>query len=138
MDIDGDGESDRETIRLLIAKNGGVVDAEISAAGELMGELTVDTKYLIEGKQPTDKSSERVLESHRRIKAQAQFQSVKSLSIGKFLDYIGYQPDVRTVALGGESTSPSFRPRGTDAPRRYVAPTINFEPIRPQPKPTRY
>ena len=56
IDIDGDGESDLETVRRLIALNGGVIDAEIHVGEESRGQLQRSTHYVIVGELP-DKAS---------------------------------------------------------------------------------
>ena len=51
MDVNGDGRDDRELVRRLITMNNGTIDAE-EYNGELRGEMTQHTRYLILGDSP--------------------------------------------------------------------------------------
>ena len=52
IDIDGDGESDRQRVHDLIRLNGGVIDAEVTEAGKMTAKLSINTKYLVLGNEP--------------------------------------------------------------------------------------
>lgn len=138
MDLNHDGESDRTLVRQLIERSGGMIDAEVTDDGRLIGQLSVDTKYLIEGVVPTDRSAAEVLKNHAIVRKQANYQCVKVLSVGKFLDYVGYRPSVQTVALDRRARSEDFKPRLPDVPRKSIGAPINFNPLRPKPKATTY
>src|SRR5262249_17780677 len=49
IDINGDGQDDREQLKSLIALSGGAVDAELDAEGKMIGAISADTRYLIAG-----------------------------------------------------------------------------------------
>jgi len=109
MDIDQDGENDRQLIRDLITMNGGVIDAEVTADGSKNGEMSVQTKYLVQGARPTAESKD--LEGYGAILTEAQKLGVPTISVNEFLDYMGYRGQEQTVNLGRNSVPSDFKPR---------------------------
>jgi len=49
LDINGDGIDDRETIKAMIAQNGGLVTMDLPPTGKGSGELSVTTRWLVIG-----------------------------------------------------------------------------------------
>lgn len=133
MDINDDHESDRRLIRNLILDSGGAIDAEVADDGQQTGEITLNTRYLILGTRPTDKSSAPLLAAFAKMTAAANDLGVETISAGKFLDNIGYQPglqlawldrsagrqDTAPRPLGGvlRQSNPPFKPRPVPAAR---------------------
>ena len=111
MDIDGDGLSDRETIKQIIIVSGGVIDAEVTDEGKWVGDMEVGTKYLILGDRPTDKNLNPDVQKNRnRILDAAKRLGVKQLSVDKFLDYVGYEVRQKTVALDRNARRQTLKP----------------------------
>ena len=54
LDVTDDGKSDRELVVNLIHRNGGEIDAELKDDGTIQGQLTSETRYLLQGIKPTD------------------------------------------------------------------------------------
>jgi len=113
IDIDGDGDSDRKKVHNLIAQSGGVIDAEVTDAGRRTGKMTVDTRYLIVGKQPTDADSLRAM---KRILDEAERLGIDQISVDKFLDLVGYRPPSEVVQLTGDAPPREFRRREMPRP----------------------
>jgi hypothetical protein len=110
MDIDSDGESDHQRIRNLVALNGGIIDAEVTADGQRTGQMSINTKYLVLGDRPdAEKSKDR--DAYGIIYGEAQKLGVKTLNVDEFLDYMGYKDEQRTVTLGRDARESDFRPR---------------------------
>jgi len=114
MDIDGDGESDRQRIHDLIRLGGGVVDAEVTDDGKVSGKLSINTKYLIYGDEP---HGEAAVTAYGEMKSEAQTLGVHLTKVNDFLDYMGYKPEDRTVQLGKKSKSSDFKARMPDVQR---------------------
>jgi hypothetical protein len=116
LDINGDGKSDRDKVKSVIALNGGVVDAELLDDGSIAGEVSAATRYLVQGERPDERTESKVLEGFTRMTEEATKYGVESISVGKLMDLMGYVPDNPVVPLtrggsGGESNSQEFRPR---------------------------
>lgn len=139
MDVNSDGVSDRELVKQLVTVNRGVIDAEVTDDGKMVGNMDVGTKYLIMGDRPTDKNlTPEMQKSYTRAIEQARKLGIKQMSVAKFLDYIGYEPEQRTVALDGDARPDDFKARMPDVPRKSIGKTIDYTPIRPKPKKTTY
>jgi hypothetical protein len=135
MDIDDNADSDRDLIRNLVLQSGGTIDAELLDDGTLTGEMSVGTKYLIMGDTPSDKAmTPEMQKSWTRLQRQASDMGVKKLPLNQFLDYIGYEPTQRTVALDKDARAEDFKARMPDVPRKSIGKTIDYTPIRPKPK----
>lgn len=113
IDINGDGRSDRQKIRDLIATNNGIIDVELDDDGKLLGEarplvISPATRYLIKGNPPTD---EKVLAQYSRLIGQADEAGTVTLTMQQFLGMVGYKTDERTVDLGKAADPRDFPPK---------------------------
>jgi len=120
IDIDGDGQSDLEQMKQIIAVNGGVIDAEMLEDGTTKGEITLNTRFLISGEEKeitatgdrlTDPSNEKKTTASGELEARARRLGVTSIPVDKFLDHIGWRPAERTVGLGEHASGVQFPPR---------------------------
>jgi hypothetical protein len=112
IDINGDGKDDRELVKQLIRVNNGTIDAEI-ANGEIQGELSRHTRYVIVGDTPTvgdsdtdDESAQR--DAWSRMMAEAGRLGIEQMSVEKMLDFIGYDGNKRTIPLGEKADPQDF------------------------------
>ncbi len=119
IDLDGDSKSDLQKVRDLIELNGGKVDAQTDDNGEIDGEITVNTRFLVVGEQPKvaedqDKDAvdvKRAIDTYSSMMKTAQNLGVEKISVYEFLDRMGWQSMDRTVPLGPRARSEDFFPR---------------------------
>ncbi|MCO6459063.1 MAG: hypothetical protein J5I93_27460 [Pirellulaceae bacterium] len=109
MDIDGDGESDRDLLRNLITMSGGVIDSEVHDDGQRTGALTNNTRYLIRGERPSETSGPAAIQGYSQMDRDAKNMSVETINLDEFLTYIGWKGEVRTVQLGSGARSDDFK-----------------------------
>jgi len=121
FDIDKDGEDDFARIRDLISLNGGVIDAEVTADGSREGEMTINTKYLVIGDEP--KAEGKNLDAWSKINEEAQTLGIRTIGIKEFLNYLGFKPEERTVALGRDARPADFKPRSPGVQRQMPTTT---------------
>ena len=114
LDVDGDGHSDRELVHNVIVSSGGEVDAETTETGQVTGEVTSQTRYLVLGTPPTDRKA---LDAWSKLISSAEQLGVQKLQLDQFLSWAGYKRETRTVPLGQSSRSSDFKPRSADATR---------------------
>jgi len=114
MDIDDDRKSDRRLIRSLIAQNGGVIDAEVLDDGTREGKLTINTRYLVQGERPTDKSNAESLRSYSRMIDEASDLGIETVSVERLLSDMGWRGSERTVEAGSAPTGGQFRPKSKE------------------------
>ncbi len=132
-DIDGDGDSDRQRFRDLIATNNGVIDIEIEDDGKVSGQIkppqvTASTQYLIQGNAPSD---EKVLAAYSRVIGEAKDKGTVVLTVQQFLNMVGYKTDERTVGLGKGANPRDFPPKASSS--AYDKPgAAKFRERRPQ------
>lgn len=112
IDVNDDGQTDMQLARDLISMNGGVVDAYVNDQGEVSGELTVETRYLVLGEYPSSPSSTATnkREAWERLSEDAQRLGVQTITLQEFLNQMGYRPMDRTVALDEGARPEDFRP----------------------------
>ena len=115
LDIDGDGKSDQTKVKSIITTNGGVVDAELLPDGSIAGKLSVETRFLVRGEAPTDKTDERMLNGWNSMQEEATRKGLETMSLQELLDRMGYHDDARVIDLqrggpGGGGTE-KFRKR---------------------------
>jgi hypothetical protein len=128
LDINGDGKSDLAKVKSIIAMNGGIVDAELTEEGIISGKMSLETKYLVKGDRPTDKSDQKMLDGYSRMMDEATRLGIEPMSLSMLLDRMGYMENRSTVPLssggsggtGRQQQSDTFRPRslpGSSTPR---------------------
>jgi hypothetical protein len=137
LDMDGDGKNDIKELKSVIQLNNGKVDAEPGENGTVAGEMTVDTRYLILGAFPesTLADSESQRQSWEKMAEAADRLGIETITLGEFLNLMGWKADRRTVTLG-HSADPGDFPadRGGDFhPPKNTTGESNFRPRKPQP-----
>ncbi|MGL4511446.1 MAG: hypothetical protein ACRCT8_00005 [Lacipirellulaceae bacterium] len=121
VDLDGDGTSDLQQAKDLIALNGAVVDSSIEEDGTIDGEMTVNTRYLVLGEYPNAPSKAKIREAFNTMSDQADKKGVEVISLDEFMSQMGYEPQEKTAPLGGGSASGAAgRPQGPGRGGRYV------------------
>jgi hypothetical protein len=142
LDIDGDGKSDRARIHDLISLNGGVVDAEVTDEGTRSGQMSVNTKYLVLGEKPeSDGAGGGAHEAFGALYTEAQTLGVEMIPIDRFLDYMGYKLEDRTVNLGRYAKPSDYKPRLPDGVQRVLpgsSPQKDLRRPRPETMPVPY
>jgi hypothetical protein len=118
MDIDGDGTSDLQRIRDLISLSGGIVDAEVTNDGTRSGQMTINTKYLVLGDRPDERSKD--LDAYSTITDEAETLGIKSIDLAEFIKYMGYKDEHKTVTLGRFAKPSDFKPRLPDDVQRVI------------------
>lgn len=121
MDINGDGESDRKTIKDLIALSGGLLDAELEGAKITdgkggQGRLTIDTRYLVLGKEPKEQNVK-----WSDLLKEADRLGVKKISLEKFLDLVGFKQEAKAVRFGRYADPIDFKVSISGGERRQSA-----------------
>lgn len=112
MDIDGDGLSDRETIKRIISINGGTIDAELKDDGTREGNFSINTRYLVQGDKPNEKTGAKVLAEYNNMLSEVQRYNVEIVSVQKLLDKMGWKSEEKKVDFkGGGKDLSTFRPR---------------------------
>ena len=108
LDLNGDGLNDMQLARDLVKLNGGAVDAYLGDDGKVHGEITVHTRYLVVGDQPTGANQANMQEGFQQMGSDAKLNGVEQITLDKFINKIGYSPDDRVVTLGPGARSSDF------------------------------
>ncbi|MCA9232364.1 MAG: hypothetical protein KDA57_17075 [Planctomycetales bacterium] len=135
IDFNDDGKSDLDQLKQIIVLNNGKVDAVPGEGGTIDGKMTVDTRYLIIGKHPSDARQADLRSSWEKMSSEATTLGIETKTLDEFLSLMGWQADRRTVSLGTRARSEDFpagpaedyKPMKTD-PRANL-----FRPRKPQP-----
>jgi hypothetical protein len=115
MDVDGDGRSDRNKVRELIKQNGGRIDAEVDDNGKLTGKIEINTRYIILGDAPNEKTTKTdLLENFSKLTGDAQDLTVEKITVQKFLQQMGFRTEERTVPLGRGARPEDFTAKPAD------------------------
>ncbi|MCA9246744.1 MAG: hypothetical protein KDA42_06500 [Planctomycetales bacterium] len=96
LDIDADGRDDRDLVARLIERSGGVIDEELTAAGDRQGGMTIDTRFLVIGRVPSESNARReFMETYGQMIERADQLAVERISLTKLLDLVGYRTQSR-------------------------------------------
>lgn len=132
IDLDGDFTDDIDRVRALVDRADGQIDAVISPTGQVEGELTIETRYLVLGPQPAQKEG---LDAYNTVLAKAEQLGVQRVPVSVFLDQIGYRREssgTRVVFGGGSLNAPKM-PDAPDGGVRTSNGSVNalFQQRRP-------
>ena len=112
MDLDGDGKSDWEELKHLLAVSGASIDTYVDDAGQRLPEnskITVHTKFLVLGDIPepdavsneNDKARIAEIRKHQNeMTKEAKVNGVRPVKLNDFLAYIGFEAKRRTLRPG--------------------------------------
>jgi len=123
FDLNDDGRQDLDVVRNLITMNGGKVDAVAGADGKTIGQMTLNTRYLVLGEPPSAKGRPGWLANYGEMKSRAEDLGVETIPVSRFLDMMGYRPQATVRQFGdrpgGNAGAFRERNRATEgAPRR--------------------
>jgi hypothetical protein len=130
MDLDGDGRSDLQTVVRLITMNGGVVDSYIDEKGKRVGEMSVNTRYLVMGDAPTDKGQTDVIAEFSKMRAEAQRLGVQQVQLVDLLQRMGWKNQTPVIRFGRGANPKDFAPKADEGAQRK-APGNVFKPRQP-------
>jgi hypothetical protein len=136
MDIDGDRVDDYELVKNIITLNGGIIDAEVRPDGTRDGALKPDTRYLVLGDPPDDRSSEKALAEFTKIQDEVGQFGTDRITVQKLLVQMGWKAEERTVEMAGgsggafRSRKPGQKPTPGAQPAEGAAPAA-AEPMPP-------
>lgn len=116
MDIDKDGVSDREMIRNFIQMSGGVIDAELQDDGTRTGSMSVNTRYLVLGEKPTERSGTRMLQEYNFLLGEVTKYGTETINVQKLMQMMGVKAEERTVDLGTNAAKSEFKKRNPARP----------------------
>jgi hypothetical protein len=140
MDINKDSVSDRDMIRNFIKMSGGVIDAELQDDGTRTGNISVNTRYLVLGEKPTDKSGTRMLQEYNFLLQETSKYGTETINVQKLMSMMGVKPEERKVDLGTNAGKNEFKKRtparpgtSTPAPEPAAAPAPGPMPAAPMP-----
>lgn len=111
IDLDKDGIDDREMVRDLIRMSGGHVDAEDTKEGKQVGQLSINTRYLIEGQPPVGEAAEK---AYTKMQKDALEMGVRLIPVAKFLDMVGWKNQKQTLLFGKRGNANDVPPEQRD------------------------
>jgi hypothetical protein len=125
IDLDGDGRSDLQTVLRLIAMNGGVVDSYIDEKGKRIGQMTVNTRYLVLGDAPTEKGQTEVIAEFSKMRAEAQKLGAQQIQLVDLLQRMGWKNQTPTVHFGRGANPKDFAPKADEGEQRSGAGVVS-------------
>lgn len=91
IDLDGDGISDLQQAKDLVAVNGAFVDSSLEEDGSIDGKMSFDTGYLVLGAYPDEPSKAAYREGYDKMNKDADVLGVKTINLSDFLNQMGYR-----------------------------------------------
>jgi len=130
IDLDGDGEDDREVVKDLITSVGGIIDAEMDAQGKITGNIDYNTRYLLEGKVPQDRNA---ADGAAAMISKAELAGVERMPLSKFIEQSGWKDPRQVVKFGRNGTRERIPAEGKDGTVRTARPSseADFSKRRP-------
>jgi hypothetical protein len=101
MDVNKDRIDDYDLVKSIIQLNGGVIDAELRADGTREGNISVSTRYFVEGEKPSDVTSSELMKKYVAFDEERERFSVQKIPLDRLLALMGWKAEERTVELAG-------------------------------------
>lgn len=89
VDLDGDNKSDLARLIDLIYNGGDVVDAYVTPNGDVVGDLSSSTTFLLLGKRPDRIKAKRHLDAYTTLSTKAKELHLKSISLSPIICGVG-------------------------------------------------
>jgi len=133
LDMDGDGRSDLDRIRNIIAVNGAVVDAYQKPDGGIEGKITPETNFLVKGMPPDEKSARDYRKGFTNMIDEARKNLVKEIRLDELLDRMGYRDTNHVTKFGPGSNPVDFRAKAPEGGMPVSSGTVSplFKPRQP-------
>lgn len=137
--IDNDKYPDNDEVRSIIELNGGEVDAELRPDGTITGKgITIQTRYLIRGKQPSEKDAKGgegadSFKNWSDMTDRADKYGVEVIDVTRFLNMMGWKAQDRTTALGGKKTATRRGGAAASKPAAAAEESAEEEPAEEKP-----
>ena len=100
FDTNGDGKSDLRQLRNLITLNGGLIDAETDEDGNVTGQVSLETRYLVMGDAPNEESGDAVQTSWEKLTTDANRYSVEPIGVDELLRLMGWHHTGQAEQIG--------------------------------------
>ncbi len=129
FDINDDDKSDRQLIRDLVLRSGAVIDAELDDSGQKTGQMSINTRFLVRGDEPTGEG----LAAYNEMITEARNLGIEQLTVAKFLDHVGYAANNNSVLNYREGQPADFKapPRAGGTPKATGNVSPLFRPRQP-------
>lgn len=115
MDLNNDGRSDREYVKMKLINSGATIDAELRDDGVPKGRVGDQTSYLVIGERPGPNASEEFRREFGLLTDQAADRGMEVVTAPEILRLIGWKPEARKVTLGANASegadAQTFQPR---------------------------
>jgi hypothetical protein len=133
MDINGDGKNNLQLLRNLIKLNGGVVDCDVDEKGKVNGEISIQTRYIVLGNEPSEKGDLSGAAAFSKIKSEAKSLGIQVVPLGDLLDRMGYKPQAHLVNFGSGANPNDFKPKPESGVNRVSSGNVSeiFKPREP-------
>jgi hypothetical protein len=150
IDMDGDGESDRELLHQTLAVYGAEIVTEVDDDGARQGDpITEQVKFLVLGKipdpteaaRPEDAAKyEEMARNRQDLEKEARLHGVQRINLSSFLGYIGYKAKRRLYQPGqvrpynlraGAASASVGEPLGDRSSLGPVTNAVNNRPLPP-------
>jgi len=113
IDLNNDGSDDLDQLKRIIRLNNGKVDAVPDGKGDIEGQMSVDTRYLILGKPEGNRADAagNTRKSFQRMSAEADTLNIEVITLDDFLNLMGWVSEHRAIKMGKGARSSDFPPR---------------------------
>ncbi len=116
-DLDGDGRSDIEQVRQLIELNGGIIDAWTDDKGEIQGEISINTRYLVLGDQPGDRGAAGTIAGFTKMVTSAEKLGIQKIPLPDLLQRMGWKNQTPVVRYGAGANPADFKAKAPEGAR---------------------
>jgi hypothetical protein len=108
MDPNGEGKNDVQAVKDIITINGGVVDCYVDEKGKKVGRMTINTRYLVLGDAPNDKSQPGTISGLTQMRDDADHLGVQKIQLNDLLQRMGWKNRTPILRYGQGANPKDF------------------------------
>jgi hypothetical protein len=133
MDIRGNGKNDLQMVKDLITMNGGVIDCFLDEKGKKVGDMTVNTRYLVFGQAPSEKSQPAMTAGVTKMVNEAEKFGVQKIQLNDLIQRMGWKNPSPVVGFGRGANPKDFAAKPDETGQRTSTGnhTDSYEPRQP-------
>jgi hypothetical protein len=118
LDVHGDGKNDTQAVKDLITMNGGVVDCYLDEKGKKVGDMTVNTRFLVLGDAPSEKGQSGMIGAFTKLLDEAERLGVQRIQLRDMLHRMGWKNPTPILHYGRGANPSDFAAKPGTGPQR--------------------
>jgi hypothetical protein len=132
MDPNGEDRNNIQAVKDIITTNGGVVDCYLDEKGRQIGNMSVNTRFLVLGEAPNERGQAAMIAGFTKMQKEAEGLGIQKIQLADMLQRMGWKNRTPIIHFGRNVNPKEFAPKSEDRPRKSTGSVSEvFQPRQP-------